>query len=270
MLNAAAYHTGFNLGFNCAEAVNFAVPEWMPVGRDSVQCECGCLPDGVQLDMSIFYPDLYDSTSDEEEENGEESGNEEEEEQMQMRPVTRKRGRPVGSVAGAKRKAPAPVPASTAAAAGGTGKKRGRPPKIKPEPAWKKARRGLSVRIPRVPDLPELEQEITLPADATHIKWGPVADNYPMALVSKDPETKQIGFELVHRIYRKGSRLGGVWVGPLKEGSDGLFRPSGAARQQDMGWCYPKLVRVKTEWTPGVGRKRGGWKLSTKKERILM
>ena len=30
-----AYHGGFSLGFNCGEAVNFALPEWIPFGRDA-------------------------------------------------------------------------------------------------------------------------------------------------------------------------------------------------------------------------------------------
>ena len=34
------YHAGFNLGFNCAESVNFALECWLELGRRAKACEC--------------------------------------------------------------------------------------------------------------------------------------------------------------------------------------------------------------------------------------
>jgi CRISPR/Cas system CMR-associated protein Cmr3 (group 5 of RAMP superfamily) len=34
------YHCGFNYGFNCAEAVNFANESWITAGREAKWCEC--------------------------------------------------------------------------------------------------------------------------------------------------------------------------------------------------------------------------------------
>jgi hypothetical protein len=34
------YHAGFNLGFNCAESVNFALESWIELGRRAKACQC--------------------------------------------------------------------------------------------------------------------------------------------------------------------------------------------------------------------------------------
>jgi hypothetical protein len=44
-----AYHAGYNLGFNCAESVNFALENWIEIGKRAQRCEC--FGDSVWIDV---------------------------------------------------------------------------------------------------------------------------------------------------------------------------------------------------------------------------
>ncbi len=54
----ASYHAGFNMGFNCAEAVNFALKNWISYGKNSKYCKCS--KDNVKIEMNNFVKNLED------------------------------------------------------------------------------------------------------------------------------------------------------------------------------------------------------------------
>jgi hypothetical protein len=43
------YHSGYNLGYNCAESVNFGTPEWIQYGK--IAKKCNCEADSVSVDV---------------------------------------------------------------------------------------------------------------------------------------------------------------------------------------------------------------------------
>lgn len=56
---ARGYHSGFNMGYNIAEAVNFALPTWLEIGKNVAACKC--VKDSVSFNMGSFIQNIEKS-----------------------------------------------------------------------------------------------------------------------------------------------------------------------------------------------------------------
>ncbi|KAF7901095.1 hypothetical protein EAF00_003316 [Botryotinia globosa] len=76
------YHSGYNLGYNCAEAVNFGLPSWLEYGKVAKKCDCDQAQDSVWINVRDLERKMngeeteYETDFDEDEEEEEEDENE--------------------------------------------------------------------------------------------------------------------------------------------------------------------------------------------------
>ncbi|KAI9673334.1 MAG: hypothetical protein M1829_004100 [Trizodia sp. TS-e1964] len=124
------YHSGYNLGYNCAESVNFATEAWLEYGRIAKKCDCQ--EDSVWVDVGEIERKLRGEETEFEETDDDEGDEEDDEADLE------------GSLPDL------PTPPESV-----EGKAKARVPKRKREPAAKKAaatatKRKIKVRI-RVP-----------------------------------------------------------------------------------------------------------------------
>mmetsp|Transcript_32522 Transcript_32522/g.49744 ORF Transcript_32522/g.49744 Transcript_32522/m.49744 type:complete len:289 (-) Transcript_32522:1110-1976(-) len=49
IVRAKGFHSGFNFGFNVAEAINFALVDWIPIGAKAGVCKCA--PNNVKINI---------------------------------------------------------------------------------------------------------------------------------------------------------------------------------------------------------------------------
>lgn len=59
------YHAGFNMGFNCAESINFALESWLELGRRAKVCECVEHSVRINVDEMLAERELVEAIEEE-------------------------------------------------------------------------------------------------------------------------------------------------------------------------------------------------------------
>ncbi|KAK0549722.1 hypothetical protein OC846_003960 [Tilletia horrida] len=93
------YHSGFNLGFNCAESVNFALDTWVEIGRNAGFCKCRT--DSVQMDVEALMEEAMEEEAAREKKEAEDAEKKEKARLKKLNAAAAKKA----SLAGGKRKA---------------------------------------------------------------------------------------------------------------------------------------------------------------------
>ncbi|KAI9774853.1 MAG: hypothetical protein M1840_000069 [Geoglossum simile] len=79
------YHSGYNVGYNCAESVNFATEKWLEYGR--IAKKCNCQEDSVWVDVGDIERKLRGEEDEFEETEEEEEDGEDDDEEDEGKPV---------------------------------------------------------------------------------------------------------------------------------------------------------------------------------------
>ncbi|CED84781.1 DNA damage-responsive repressor GIS1/RPH1, jumonji superfamily [Phaffia rhodozyma] len=101
------YHAGFNMGFNCAESINFAMESWVELGRRAKVCQC--VSDSVKIDVDAVLAE-HELLTAIEEETRRKALAREEKARLKVEEVKRKEEEAKLKVEAAKRKAEEPKP----------------------------------------------------------------------------------------------------------------------------------------------------------------